>query len=255
MTCEDDPACDDRVMTPKDHPSILRTALAVFMRRKFTFLLIMILVLNVTRSITVNNIEDQLILDMLSALLQIAATLSVCVEKRSRLMALTLGTPAILLGLFQRLIPDESEVVVTSAARLSSMIFVGFIIAVIIRILMTQPEVTRDSIAGAFCGYILIGVMFTEAFCLLDDFDPHSFQFSTLSQANQNDPLQRWLMLQYYSFTSLTTLGIGDVLPLTPVARGVTMWEVVSGQFYLAVLVAGIVNLRGAATLSEKEHR
>lgn len=228
-----------------------RNVLAIFMRRKFTFLLAAILVINITRLMTVNDMADRLILDLLGAAMLVAATLSLCVEKKSRTIALALGTPAILLSLFQRLIPGHSELLISTAVRLSSMVYVAFIITVVLRVLMTQPEVTRDSIAGAFCGYILIGVVFADAYCLLDSFVPHSFQFSGVAEKNLDDPLQRWLMLEYFSFTTLSTLGIGDILPLTPAARGLTMWEVVCGQFYLAVLVAGLVNLRGSADMTQ----
>jgi voltage-gated potassium channel len=57
----------------------------------------------------------------------------------------------------------------------------------------------------------------------------------------------------YDSFATLTTLGFGDVLPVSPVARGLTIWGVILGQFYLAVLVAGLVNLRAARDFSTAE--
>jgi hypothetical protein len=83
---------------------------------------------------------------------------------------------------------------------------------------------------------------------------PHSYRWESLKQRGVDDQLQRWLMLEYFSFTTLTTLGFGDVVPETPTARFLAIWEVIFGQFYLAVLVAGLVNLRGTqeTTVSEK---
>jgi voltage-gated potassium channel len=60
-------------------------------------------------------------------------------------------------------------------------------------------------------------------------------------------------MLEYFSFTTLTTLGFGDVVPETPTARFLAIWEVTCGQFYLAVLVAGLVNLRGSQEMVDSE--
>ena len=137
------------------------------------------------------------------------------------------------------------------ASTASILIFLVFIIVVILQILMTQSVATWDSIAGAFCGYVLIGIVFAEAYCLLDILAPDSYRMATVSMEELDDPTHRFMMLEYFSFTTLTTLGFGDVIPSTPVARGLAIWEVVCGQFYLAVLVAGLVNLRGgqAATV------
>ena len=203
---------------------VFRSIIDFFVKRKFTGLLATMLVLNLIRMATVDDFEDRFVLDILGAALLLAATLSLCIEKRSRTIALFLGIPSII---------------------------VAFLIAVILRTLMTQSEVSRDSIAGAFCGYVLIGVMFAEAYSLLEDAVPNSFQLNAQSTKSFNDPFQRWMMLEYYSFTTLTTLGIGDVLPVSSVARGLTIWEVTCGQFYLAVLVAGLVNLRGARDSTE----
>ena len=51
----------------------------------------------------------------------------------------------------------------------------------------------------------------------------------------------------YFSFVTLATLGYGDITPITPIARGLAVFEAIVGQFYLAVLVARLVGLRAAA--------
>ena len=230
---------------------VFRSIIDFFVKRKFTGLLATMLVLNLIRMATVDDFEDRFVLDILGAALLLAATLSLCIEKRSRTIALFLGIPSIILSLARNLFTGPTEHIILIAGRGVSFVFVAFLIAVILRTLMTQSEVSRDSIAGAFCGYVLIGVMFAEAYSLLEDAVPNSFQLNAQSTKSFNDPFQRWMMLEYYSFTTLTTLGIGDVLPVSSVARGLTIWEVTCGQFYLAVLVAGLVNLRGARDSTE----
>jgi hypothetical protein len=233
-----------------DQPLPVQTnpVLAFFAKRKFTALLAIIMSLNFLRMATVDDFADRFILDLLGAGLLIAATLSLCVEKRSRTIALTLGIPAIVLSLIRNAFSERVAQWILIGGRSSSVVFLGFIIAVTLRTLMTRPE--EDSIAGAFCGYILIGVMFAEVFCLLEVLVPHSFQAGTGNMLNLDDSFQRQVMLEYFSFTTLTTLGFGDVVPVSPLARGLTIWEVVCGQFYLAVLVAGLINLRAARDTS-----
>jgi len=47
----------------------------------------------------------------------------------------------------------------------------------------------------------------------------------------------------YYSFVTLTTLGYGDIVPLSATARSLVYMEAIFGQFYIAILVAGLVSI------------
>lgn len=98
----------------------------------------------------------------------------------------------------------------------------------------------------------MIGVAFAEVFCLVEAVAPNSFQIGTGNPDLLSEPFRRWLILEYFSFTTLTTLGFGDVLPVSPIARGIAIWEAVCGQFYLAVLDAGLVNLRATRIVDPK---
>ena len=213
--------------------------------KKFTCLLFALLSLNAIRMMTVDDLSDGFIIHVLGAFLMTTAMISLCVDKWSRRVALGLGMPAIGFTLARCLFPPHTEGWVPIASTASILIFLIFVIVVILQILMTQSVATWDSIAGAFCGYILIGIVFAEAYCLLDSLAPDSYRMGTVSMEQLDDPIHRFMMLEYFSFTTLTTLGFGDVIPSTPVSRGLAIWEVVCGQFYLAVLVAGLVNLRG----------
>ena len=227
-------------------PKKSQSMLVFLWNHKFTALLTTMLSLNSARLVMVDDIADRFILDGLGAGLFFAATLSLCVEKKSRMVALLLGIPASLLYVIRNLCSADVEHLIQLTGRGWNVVFIAFIIVMILQTLMTQAEVTRDSIAGAFCGYILIGVMFAEVYCLLESIVPNSYQINSSAVRIPADSFQLWLMLEYFSFTTLTTLGFGDVIPLTPAARGLAIWEVICGQFYLAVLVAGLVNLRGS---------
>ena len=58
-------------------------------------------------------------------------------------------------------------------------------------------------------------------------------------------------VLNYYSFITLATVGYGDVTPATPLARTLAWMEAITGQFYLAILVAGLVGFKVAQALKE----
>jgi len=53
-------------------------------------------------------------------------------------------------------------------------------------------------------------------------------------------------VLTYYSFVTLTTVGYGDISPVSPATRTLAWMEAITGQFYLAVIVAGLVSVLAA---------
>ncbi|WP_010586362.1 ion channel [Schlesneria paludicola] len=221
-----------------------------FAEYRFSILLVAMVVLNITRTASVGVIDHPLFLNLIGMGVLVFAISALSFEPRSRAISLILGVPAIGLTLFRNFFTGNTELLVSNLGRIIGIVFLVFTIAVILRTLITQPTVTRDSIAGAFCGYTLIGVAFAEAYCLLETLAPGSFQVGNLKSDWTHDPVSRWYMLEYFSFTTMTTLGFGDVLPASPIARCLTVWEAICGQFYLAVLVAGLVNLRGSRMVS-----
>jgi hypothetical protein len=145
-----------------------------YFRWKFTVLLVVMLILNITRMLTVDDFEDRFILDVLGSVMLAAATISLCGHKHTRAVALLLGIPAITLSLSRNQLPEHLQHVALIGGRVATSLFLLFIIGIIVQTLLTQEKATIDHIAGAFCGYLLIGVLFAEAFCLLDATVPNS---------------------------------------------------------------------------------
>jgi voltage-gated potassium channel len=109
-------------------------------------------------------------------------------------------------------------------------------------------DIGANRIIGAICIYLLLGVMWSIAYGVIEYSQPGSFRGLTdaASPAWNTD----WL---YYSFVTLTTLGYGDVTPLTETARAFSFAEAIVGQFYIAVLVAGLVSAYIAARQSSDD--
>jgi hypothetical protein len=131
-------------------------------------------------------------------------------------------------------------------------VFLSFTVAIILRDLIRHRNVTFDSLVGTFCGYILIGAIWSEMYFLLEYLHPGTLHF-TLSQELEahDDGPARWLLIQYFSFTTLSTLGYGDISPVSVFARTLACLEAMCGQFYLAVLVAGLVSVRASSFLND----
>lgn len=100
-------------------------------------------------------------------------------------------------------------------------------------------RVDGERIAAALSAYLLVGLAFGGFFAALDAVAPGS-----LGSAGARDAaLVSLADAVYFSFVTLATLGYGDFVPLSPVARSLAVLEAVFGQLYLAVLVARLVSL------------
>ncbi len=98
-------------------------------------------------------------------------------------------------------------------------------------------DINPNRIVGAICIYLLLGVMWSIAYSVLEYLQPGSFKGLTELAMPAWNP--DWI---YFSFVTITTLGYGDITPLTQTARSLSFAEAIVGQFYIAVLVAGLVS-------------
>jgi voltage-gated potassium channel len=81
---------------------------------------------------------------------------------------------------------------------------------------------------------------------MIEGFRPGSFEISPklVTGGEPARPLPQ--VLTYYSFVTLTTVGYGDISPVSPATRTLAWMEAITGQFYLAVIVAGLVSVLAA---------
>jgi hypothetical protein len=87
----------------------------------------------------------------------------------------------------------------------------------------------------------LIGFAWAVGYAIIELINPGSF--SGLAEIDVNNHAGRMMQMQYFSFTTLTTLGFGDILPRSSTARTLATLEAMTGQIYLAVLIARLVGL------------
>jgi len=128
----------------------------------------------------------------------------------------------------------------------AQIVFLGYVMAIVVRSVFTARNVTGDILSGAVCVYLLTGIIAGLCFILIELFLPGSFRVaswsgSAMDQQNSfiNDP--GWLL--YFSFVTLTTVGYGDVLPDSSVARSASVMVAVIGQILLMVMIARLVGI------------
>ena len=105
--------------------------------------------------------------------------------------------------------------------------------------IFSGTPVDGNKLIGALCVYLLLGLIWAVLYSLILHLDPLAFQglgFEVVRAVDAD--------LVYFSFVCLTTLGFGDILPVTPLARFFVYLEAIVGQFYIAVIVAILVGSR-----------
>lgn len=118
----------------------------------------------------------------------------------------------------------------------SDFLFLTLVIAIATQQVIHSEAITLHNIAGAICVYILLGVIWSVLYMFIYMLIPESF--SGINEVNQQIQFSDFL---YFSFVTLTTLGYGDLLPLSATAKTLAFIEAIFGQFYMATLVAGLV--------------
>lgn len=127
------------------------------------------------------------------------------------------------------------------AAQVMSVSFLGFATVMILRRVVEQEQVTVDIVLGGASVYLLVGVFFASIHSLVESVVPGSYLYEGRSLAVAG--LGRYPELIYFSFSTLTTLGYGDITPRNPVAQSLSALESVIGQLLLAILIARLVGL------------
>jgi voltage-gated potassium channel len=99
--------------------------------------------------------------------------------------------------------------------------------------------IDREHLYAGLSAYLLAGVFFGVFYWVVERTRPGS-----LAIPGEEMPSNFSLTLAiYYSFTTLTTLGYGDIIPRSDVVRGLAIIEAVAGQLYLAVMITRLVSL------------
>jgi hypothetical protein len=179
--------------------------------------------------------------DAFLVLVTVALLLSFCHERKNRSAALIFAIPTALLSLGGHLLVDQVNNTVVLIGHSLAVVFYFFSAALIVASLFRRQPLSLDSIFGAICGYLLLGMAWAVLYSMLDAVWPGSFDIGSRLAEQVHVDQSRIHLFTYYSFITLTTVGYGDVTPLSMPARTCAWLEALTGQFYLAVLVAALV--------------
>jgi uncharacterized membrane protein len=111
--------------------------------------------------------------------------------------------------------------------------------------------VGNAQIFAAICVYILIALGYAAVFARLQFQNPQAF---TLNFDSDENLASGWATFVYFSFTTLTTVGFGDITPKSMLARYLTISEAVVGVFYVAILISRLISLQMMHREKESHH-
>jgi len=167
------------------------------------------------------------------------------------MIALALALPTVSLQLGPLLYDAEA---ITIVGQVFGIIFLLYVAFVLLRVVFKSTVVTVDTICASICVYLLLGIMCSLGYSLLEITQPGSFRLSAVNESVEASV--RFLGTSseipiYYSFITMTTLGYGDIVPTHPASRMLSVLQALTGQLYLVVLVARLVGLHIAHSMGE----
>jgi hypothetical protein len=133
---------------------------------------------------------------------------------------------------------DRDAQIHTSALILFSLFF-SILGTTFLYDIFRSAAIDADEICGAICVYFIVGIVWSFIFGIILSHNPEALAFPDEWATVE----QRTGSLTYFSFVTLTTLGYGDIQPLSPPARTACWLEAVVGQLFLTVLIARFVGL------------
>jgi len=177
-----------------------------------------------------------IIVSILLSLVLLSAVLAVADRKRVFIIALILAIPAIVGRWISHFRPN---LVPPPIFLVAGLVLIAFVVVNLLRFVLRAPSVNAEVLCASISAYLMLGLIWTIAYWLVDIFTPGAFAFS----ANGESQSMRGFNAFYFSFVTLSTVGYGDITPVSKIARMLAAMEAMTGLLYVAVLIARLVSL------------
>jgi hypothetical protein len=170
--------------------------------------------------------------DALISLMLVSGAAAVADRPRAMLIVSAITVPALLVRWTSWLFPTADLAVWREISTLATLVV---LCCVVLALVLRRGPITTRRIQGAIAVYLLLGFIWAQLYELVTLWHPGAF-----SGAVDGSGSLPWT---YYSFVTLTTMGYGDIMPVHPLARAAAVLEALTGQLYLAIMLARLVSL------------
>jgi hypothetical protein len=234
---------------PANSPQGSFVGMNKLLERKYMILLVVLVVAALVEPMLADWSErSRILFAMVAALINLGVLLAVFNERWERCLAFSL-----LMGVWLSNIAHDSFLGWAPNAAIAyhcfALVFLGFAVAVILKRIFHQEAIRTDAVLGAFCGYLLAALAWGNAYGLVYLLSPGSFRVAESVAGRLGEWHLRRFYFGYFSITTLTSLGYGDITPIGTLVLWLSWIEVLFGQFYIAVVVAQLVGLRLAQAM------
>src|SRR6266516_1460946 len=178
-----------------------------------------------------------IIVSVLLSLVLISAVLAVASSGRTLVVAVLLMIPAIAGRWINHFRPD---LVPPAVFLIAGLALVAFVVFNLMRFILRAPSVDAEVLCASISAYLMLGLLWTMAYWLVDQLTPGgAFSFNTNAGTRSMNGFTGF----YFSFITLSTVGYGDITPVSRIARWLAAMEAMTGLLYVAVLIARLVSL------------
>jgi hypothetical protein len=178
-----------------------------------------------------------IIVSVLLSLVLISAVIAVANRGLTLVVAVFLMIPAIAGRWINHFRPD---LVPPAVFLVSGLVLVAFVVVNLLSFVLRAPSVNTEVLCASISAYLMLGLMWTIAYWLVDQLTPGgAFSFNTNAGTQSMNGFNAF----YFSFITLSTVGYGDITPLSRIARWLAALEAMTGLLYMTVLIARLVSL------------
>jgi hypothetical protein len=215
------------------------------LRQRYLTLLIALLLLFALYPFIDQEVAETRHVGVFFAVILVAGAYAVSHDRRFLAVAIMLAVGTV--GAQWLAYAQHMDPVITAVSRgFACLFFLLTAIAILVNVLKSKT-VTSDTIYGAICAYLLLGLTWAFLFCTLEVLHPGSLLAEGQPIAAGHVAFPQFAMMNsliYYSMSTLSTVGYGDILPKSGPARAFSNLEAITGQMYLAILIARIVAMQ-----------
>lgn len=227
------------------------TSFDFLQRWKYLFLLVALLALLVVQPIASAFGLMTSLFNALLVVVMIALIIAFAADSRWRVVAGVLCVAVAILSFGSHYLSSAGQVVSVGAGHAIGAPFFAAVACKIVYSVFKSRRLSIDSVFGAVCGYLLLGLAWALTYDMIYAARPESFEIAPAAVQQMRESGESRHLFVYYSFVTLTTVGYGDVTPISTPARTLSWFEAMTGQLYLTVLIAGLI---GALVTARASH-
>lgn len=216
-----------------------------FYKEKFTFLLVILVVHAIAAPFLGGFIRAEQFINFFFLIVLLAAVFAASSKKKDFILILIISALRVGFFCYTLFVSSENLLIIDIVLQI---FFYACLIYIMGRHFFKDDGVSRNTISAALICYILLVLFWADLYFLVELKFPNSFTIA--HEAIIASPT----ILNYFSFVTITTLGYGDISPVSDQARNLAVFEAFIGQMYVAILIARLIAIHTAQASEKKEN-